>query len=108
MAKKSQPIKLQVKARRPIQSARRSGARSTHGVNIMEFCKAFNAQTRAWRRLPCRCHHRVQRSFVHLRDQDAARVDPAEKAVGIRAAVAVRIPERSAPSIVLSWKTSPR
>ena len=53
MAKKVQAyIKLQV--RPGGQSEPPIGpALGQHGVNIMEFCKAFNAQTQRWRRV-CR------------------------------------------------------
>jgi ribosomal protein L11 len=45
-------IKLQVRLVRQIPP--RWSALGQRGLNIMEFCKAFNAQTRAWS-LVCRC-----------------------------------------------------
>ena len=46
MAKKIQAyIKLQVKAQEATPSPPVGPALGQHGVNIMEFCKAFNAQT---------------------------------------------------------------
>ena len=48
MAKKVQAyIKLQVKAGQANPSPPVGPALGQHGVNIMEFCKAFNAQTQA-------------------------------------------------------------
>ena len=48
MAKKIQAyIKLQVKAGQANPSPPVGPALGQHGVNIMEFCKAFNAQTQA-------------------------------------------------------------
>ena len=48
MAKKVQAyIKLQVKAGQANPSPPIGPALGQHGVNIMEFCKAFNAQTQA-------------------------------------------------------------
>ena len=48
MAKKIQAyIKLQVKAQEANPSPPVGPALGQHGVNIMEFCKAFNAQTQA-------------------------------------------------------------
>ena len=48
MAKKIQAyIKLQVKAQDAKPSALLSTALGQHGVNIVEFCRAFNAQTQS-------------------------------------------------------------
>jgi len=48
MAKKIQAyIKLQVKAQEANPSPPVGPALGQHGVNIMEFCKAFNAQTQS-------------------------------------------------------------
>ena len=48
MAKKIQAyIKLQVKAQEANPSQPVGPALGQHGVNIMEFCKAFNAQTQS-------------------------------------------------------------
>ena len=48
MAKKVQAyIKLQVKAQEANPSPPVGPALGQHGVNIMEFCKAFNAQTQS-------------------------------------------------------------
>ena len=48
MAKKVQAyIKLQVKAGQANPSPPVGPALGQHGVNIMEFCKAFNAQTQS-------------------------------------------------------------
>lgn len=49
MAKKVQAyIKLQVKAQEANPSPPVGPALGQHGVNIMEFCKAFNAQTQSY------------------------------------------------------------
>lgn len=49
MAKKVQAyIKLQVKAAQANPSPPVGPALGQHGVNIMEFCKAFNAQTQGY------------------------------------------------------------
>lgn len=49
MAKKvSAYIKLQVKAQEANPSPPVGPALGQHGVNIMEFCKAFNAQTQSY------------------------------------------------------------
>ncbi len=49
MAKKvSAFIKLQVKAQEGNPSPPVGPALGQHGVNIMEFCKAFNAQTQSY------------------------------------------------------------
>ena len=49
MAKKIQAyIKLQVKAQEANPSPPVGPALGQHGVNIMEFCKAFNAQTQGF------------------------------------------------------------
>ena len=51
MAKKIQAyIKLQVKAQEANPSPPVGPALGQHGVNIMEFCKAFNARRRALKR----------------------------------------------------------
>jgi len=51
MAKKVQGyVKLQVPAGQANPSPPIGPALGQQGVNIMEFCKQFNAQTRAWRR----------------------------------------------------------
>ena len=48
MAKKVEAyIKLQVAAGQPTQVRPVGPALGQHGVNIMEFCKAFNAQTQS-------------------------------------------------------------
>jgi len=44
-------VKLQVPAAKPIRRRRSVGA-GQRGLNIMEFCKAFNAQTRCRAGLP--------------------------------------------------------
>jgi large subunit ribosomal protein L11 len=54
MAKKiTAYIKLQVKAAQANPSPPVGPALGQHGVNIMEFCKAFNAVLRVWK-LVCR------------------------------------------------------
>ena len=52
MAKKIEAyIKLQVAAGQANPSPPVGPALGQHGVNIMEFCKAFNAQTQALKRV---------------------------------------------------------
>ena len=64
---------------------RRSGpALGQHGVNIMEFCKAFNARTqdKAGPDHPGG-DHGLRRPLVHLRAEDAAGVGAAQAAAKI-------------------------
>ena len=55
MAKKVDAyIKLQVRPARRIPARRSARRLGQHGVNIMEFCKAFNAQTQSLGSRGCR------------------------------------------------------
>ena len=69
MAKKVEAyIKLQVAAGMANPSPPVGPALGQHGVNIMEFCKAFNAKTESAEKgasVPC-CYHCIQRSFFHF------------------------------------------
>ena len=52
MAKKVEAyIKLQVPAGQANPSPPVGPALGQHGVNIMEFCKAFNAETKLWKQV---------------------------------------------------------
>lgn len=70
MAKKiSTYIKLQVKAGEANPSPPIGPALGQHGVNIMEFCKAFNAQTQSYEKgmpLPVVITVYVDRSFSFI------------------------------------------
>ena len=62
MAKKVMAnVKLQIPGGEAKPSPPVGPALGQHGVNIMEFCKAFNAQTQK----PARCDH--PRADYHLR-----------------------------------------
>ena len=76
MAKKiSGYIKLQVPAGTANPSPPIGPALGQRGVNIMEFCKAFNAATRRHGKghADPDHHHRLCRQELLLRHQDAAR-----------------------------------
>ena len=67
-------IKLQVPAGKANPSPPIGPALGQRGLNIMEFCKAFNAQTQGVEpglADPGR-DHGVRRQELHLRDEDAA------------------------------------
>ena len=62
MAKKIQAyIKLQVPAGQANPSPPVGPALGQHGVNIMEFCKAFNAETQGMEQGSSRGHHGLRR-----------------------------------------------
>ena len=66
-------LKLQVPAGAANPSPPIGPALGQRGLNIMEFCKAFNAQTQKEEKntpIPGGDHD-LRRSFVHLRDEDA-------------------------------------
>ena len=67
-------IKLQIPAGAANPAPPVGPALGQHGVNIMEFCKAFNAQTQAGLRddHPGR-DHGLRGPLVHLHHQDPAR-----------------------------------
>ena len=69
-------LKLQVPAGAANPSPPIGPALGQRGLNIMEFCKAFNAQTAedGEGRADPRHHHGLCRPLVHLRDEDAAGV----------------------------------
>ena len=82
MAKKVKTyIKLQVAAGKANPSPPVGPALGQHGVNIMEFCKAFNAHTQesGGRYADSGRDYRVYRSQLHLRYQDAARGGAAQE-----------------------------
>ena len=66
-------IKLQIPAGQANPSPPVGPALGQQGVNIMEFCKAFNAQTQSLEKgcLP-RSDHCVQRSQLHVHSEDPA------------------------------------
>lgn len=56
-------IKLQIPAGKANPSPPVGPALGQRGLNIMEFCKAFNAQTQAWSRV-CRCRWSSRHSLT--------------------------------------------
>ena len=69
-------IKLQVPAGAANPAPPVGPALGQHGVNIMEFCKAFNAQTQdqaGGRHDHPGRDHRLRGPLVHLHHEDAAR-----------------------------------
>ncbi|MCB1926105.1 MAG: 50S ribosomal protein L11 [Gammaproteobacteria bacterium] len=87
MAKKIQAyIKLQVKAQEANPSPPVGPALGQHGVNIMEFCKAFNAQTQSVEKglpLPVVITVYSDRSFTFVTKTPPASI-LLKKAVGIQ------------------------
>ena len=87
MAKKIQAyIKLQVKAQEANPSPPVGPALGQHGVNIMEFCKAFNAQTQGVEKglpLPVVITVYSDRSFTFIMKTPPASI-LLKKAVGIQ------------------------
>ena len=87
MAKKIQAyIKLQVKAQEANPSPPVGPALGQHGVNIMEFCKAFNAQTQNTEKglpLPVVITVYSDRSFTFIMKTPPASI-LLKKAVGIK------------------------
>lgn len=87
MAKKIQAyIKLQVKAQEGNPSPPVGPALGQHGVNIMEFCKAFNAQTQSIEKglpIPVVITVYSDRSFTFVMKTPPAAV-LLKKAVGIQ------------------------
>jgi large subunit ribosomal protein L11 len=66
-------IKLQIAAGQAKPSPPIGPALGQRGVNIMGFCKEFNAATQELKPVPAADHHRLCGQVVHLRDQDPAR-----------------------------------
>ena len=87
MAKKvSGYVKLQVKAQEANPSPPVGPALGQHGVNIMEFCKAFNAQTQSIEKglpIPVVITVYVDRSFTFVTKTPPASV-LLKKALGIQ------------------------
>lgn len=87
MAKKiSAYIKLQVKAQEANPSPPVGPALGQHGVNIMEFCKAFNAQTQSMEKglpLPVVITVYSDRSFTFITKTPPAAI-LLKKAVGVK------------------------
>lgn len=87
MAKKIQAyIKLQVKAQEANPSPPVGPALGQHGVNIMEFCKAFNAQTQSVEKglpVPVVITVYTDRSFTFIMKTPPASI-LLKKAVGIQ------------------------
>ena len=67
-------IKLQVPAGKANPSPPIGPALGQRGLNIMEFCKAFNAQTQKHRARPADPggDHRVRGQELHVHHEDAA------------------------------------
>ena len=81
MAKKvSAYIKLQIPAGKANPSPPVGPALGQHGVNIMEFCKAFNAQTQniAWS-ANTGCDYGLYRSQLYLHHENTSSRGVAEK-----------------------------
>ena len=80
MAKKIQAmVKLQIAAGKATPAPPVGTALGPHGVNIMDFCKNFNAKTAKDEGLIIPVVVTVlRRSVVFVHHQDAAGVDPAE------------------------------
>jgi large subunit ribosomal protein L11 len=74
MAKKvAGQLKLQVKAGSATPSPPIGPALGQRGINIMEFCKAFNAQTQEMEKgIADPGGHHLSGQVLHLRDEDAA------------------------------------
>jgi len=103
-------IKLQVGAGQANPSPPVGPALGQHGVNIMEFCKAFNAQTQGAEPglpIPVVITVFADRSFTFITKTPPASV-LLRKAAGIKKAVVVLIPKKSAKSAGRSWKKSRR
>ena len=104
-------IKLQIPAGKANPSPPIGPALGQRGLNIMEFCKAFNAQTQAHGTGSADSgrDHRVRGQVLHVRDEDAAGYGSDQE--GSEASTRVRqsrIPTRSARSPALKLKKSPR
>jgi len=65
-------IKLQVPAGKANPSPPIGPALGQHGVNIMEFCKAFNAQTQGTRYNHSGGDHCLQGSLIYLYYQNTS------------------------------------
>ena len=74
MAKKIEGyIKLNIPAGSANPSPPVGPALGQRGVNIMEFCKAFNAATDRWKKQPCAsCNHCVSGQIFFFCDEDSA------------------------------------
>ena len=109
MAKKiTAYIKLQVKAAQANPSPPVGPALGQHGVNIMEFCKAFNARTQGIEPgLPTPVIITVysDRSFTFETKSTPASV-LLKKAAGLTSVPLVQTPLRLALLLVHSWKKS--
>jgi len=92
MAKKIQAyIKLQVKAQEANPSPPVGPALGQHGVNIMEFCKSFNAQTQDLEKgmpIPVVITVYADRSFTFIKKTPPASI-LLKKALGITSGSAV-------------------
>ena len=111
MAKKVEAyIKLQVPAGQANPSPPVGPALGQHGVNIMEFCKAFNAATGNLEQgmpVPVVITVYNDRSFTYITKTPPASI-LLKKAAGIKAVAGHRIQIKLAKSLVNSWKKSPR
>ena len=104
-------IKLQIPAGQANPSPPVGPALGQQGVNIMEFCKAFNAQTQSLGKgiADPSGDHGVQRPQLHLHHEDPARLGAHRQgASGFRRAAPRRTPPRWARFRASSSRTSPR
>ena len=103
-------IKLQVKAGQANPSPPVGPALGQRGLNIMEFCKAFNAATQKLEPglpVPVIITAYSDRTFTFITKSTPA-TTLLKKAAGISSGSSARTPRRSARSPVSSWKRSPR
>ena len=111
MAKKVEAyIKLQVAAGQANPSPPVGPALGQHGVNIMEFCKAFNAQTQSVEQglpIPVVITVYADRSFTFVTKTPPAAV-LLRKAAGIAKGSSTPNTVKLRRSIASNWKKSPR
>ena len=103
-------IKLQVKAGQANPSPPVGPALGQRGLNIMEFCKAFNAATQKLEPglpTPVIITAYSDRTFTFITKSTPASV-LLKKAAGIRPVPSARTPRRWARSPASSSRTSPR
>ena len=66
-------VKLQIPAGKANPAPPVGTALGPQGINIMAFCKEFNARTQGQDDDPAGRDHDLRRQVVHLHPQDAAR-----------------------------------
>ena len=86
MKKVTGQVKLQIPAGKANPAPPIGPALGQQGVNIMEFCKQFNAATQAQAKegliIPVH-HHRVSGPLLHLHPEDAAGGRPHQEGGGL-------------------------